>query len=334
MVSKSSKSKKPQTPVSYDPNGTLDLLNKWKNPSNNNKINSDNQINRIPNFNQIVIPENDDGEYEYVITDPQTGENIKLAVGDLPSDLDGRPLFFDPQTGKLVASDITNISSEDVMINVNSNNDSGGTLNSGNETVDNSGRRKIPLIDGYIHKNESGNGGFVDYWTPENQMNGDGQLQNILNHIVNQVRVYNYKAIMYQYLNLFITSLIVLGATYIGFYEGTRKNGSLAVSIISFVVAALKTLHSVTKLAQMGVTFKYYSLRLQSTYRNVQEAKDIFVTDEEKKHYAHMTWRTLTQTQMETFRASYGSNAFIPVDSIQEPPRRVMPEDPISEKTV
>ncbi len=231
-------------------------------------------------------------EYVYVIRDPDTGEEIEIASGDLPPGMEGRQLYYDPIEKTLLAS--PNVSGSSVIDQLN--------------YEDN-----ISPADGIPYRE------MTYRCTTKKTLTGDEELVKILGKLSRQIGRYNAKAHIYRILNYIVNIGSIVVTSTIGFLLATEQGTSTILSIMAFSIAIIKGIHELLKLGSLGIIYKGLAIRLQSMFREVQEARDIMVTDAEKLQYASLVLSKMSEIDLETFKASYGPKVLKDSDSEDAP---------------
>ena len=221
-------------------------------------------------------------EYVYVIQDPVTGKEIEIASGDLLPDLGDRQLYYDPLKQTFLAPPIQDNEKKTSIID------------------------QLNFEDNISPADDPSYGEVTYRKLPRTILTGDQELVKIQGKISRQIGRYNAKAHIYRILNYIVNIGSIVVTSTIGFLLATDQGTSTILSIMAFSIAIIKGVHELLKLGSLGIIYKGLSIRLQSIFREVQEARDIMVTDAEKMQYAGLVLLKLSEMDLETFKASYG----------------------------
>ena len=227
--------------------------------------------------------ENSEGdEYVYIIQDPNTGEEVEIASGDLLPGMGDRQLYYDPIKQTLLASPIQGDMSKTSIID------------------------QLNYEDNIAPPDDLSYSVITDRDNIKISLTGEKELIRILGKISRQISRYNAKAHIYRILNYIVNIGSIVVTSTIGFLLATDQGTSTILSIMAFSIAIIKGIHELLKLGSLGIIYKGLAIRLQSIFREVQEARDIMVTDAEKLQYAGLVLLKLSEMDLETFKASYG----------------------------
>ncbi len=283
--------------INIDPQETLQILTKLNSKtlhfSQSPEKPNENSDSTFPDQEEMDDLENSsEEEYVFVILDPDTGEEREIASGDLPPGMEGRQLYYDPIKKTLLASpDVAGSSIIDQL------NYEGNISPTGD----------IP----YKEMTYCGNS--------KKTLTGDEELVRILGKLSRQIGRYNAKAHIYRILNYIVNIGSIVVTSTIGFLLATEQGTSTILSIMAFSIAIIKGVHELLKLGSLGIIYKGLAIRLQSMFREVQEARDIMVTDAEKLQYASLVLSKMSEIDLETFKASYGPKVLKDSDSEDAP---------------
>lgn len=283
--------------INIDPQETLQILTKLNSKtlhfSQSPGKPNENSDSTFPDQEEMDDLENSsEEEYVFVIQDPDTGEEIEIASGDLPLGMEGRQLYYDPIKQTLLASPNTAGSSIIDQLNYEGNISPTGD---------------IPYKEMTYRDNS------------KKTLTGDEELVRILGKLSRQIGRYNAKAHIYRILNYIVNIGSIVVTSTIGFLLATEQGTSTLLSIMAFSIAIIKGVHELLKLGSLGIIYKGLAIRLQSMFREVQEARDIMVTDAEKLQYASLVLSKMSEIDLETFKASYGPKVLKDSDSEDAP---------------
>ena len=258
--------------IDLDPTRTLEILAQL-NPSNL----------KINDQSESESEDESEDEYVYIIQDPKTGENIEIAVGDLPEEVRNKKLYYDPYKRILFyqneeETDQTSITNQKL-----------------NEKED-----VCPLMDGLCNNLKS-------YQQERgSQLTGDEELILINAEIVERINKYNVQAHIYRILNYIVNIGSILITSALGFMIATEHGNRTLLAIMAFSVAIIRAGYELLKLGTLGIVYKELATKLNELFRDIEDARKTMISDEEKKKYARFVLGKLSEIDLETFNMSYG----------------------------
>lgn len=110
----------------------------------------------------------------------------------------------------------------------------------------------------------------------------------------------------YKLLNTSLTGAIIIVACLMGGLTSINKISDLYIIVLSFSIAAIKTIHEFFKLGQRGIYYKYASIRFHTILDKLIESQIYLTPGPEIIHYVKHVQDEINQIDFAMFKISYG----------------------------